>query len=127
MCGIADHPSGQYKESKEDSMSAKSKIRGYNHEISIRDKHTEQGIGCERVPLSGSMGGKYTGDLCVPSIEHKEFILECKARKNGSGFKTIEGWMEDADILFMRRNNQEDLVVMPLSIYFKLMREYYAT
>ena len=107
-------------------MSAKSKIRGYNHEISIRDKHAAAGIGCERVPLSGSMGGKYTGDLCVPSIEHREFILECKARKNGSGFKVIEDWIEDADILFMRRNNQEDLVVMRMDLYMKLMKRYYS-
>ena len=105
-------------------MSAKSKIRGYNHEISVRDKHTEAGIPCERVPLSGSMGGKYQGDLCIPSIEHREFILECKARRNGSGFKMIEQWIEDKDLLFMRRNNQEDLVVMPMNIYIKLMQNY---
>ena len=105
-------------------MSAKAKIRGYNHEISVRDKHIVAGIPCERVPLSGSMGGKYAGDLCVPSVERREFILECKARRNGSGFKMIEDWIEGKDILFMRRNNQEDLVVMPLSVYTKLMYAY---
>src|SRR3990172_9703721 len=102
-------------------MSAKAKLRGYQHEISVRDKHIEAGIPCERVPLSGRMGGKYQGDLCIPSIEHREFILECKARRNGSGFKMIEDWIEGKDLLFIRRNNQEDLVVMPLNIYFKLM------
>ena len=107
-------------------MSAKSKIRGYNHEISVRDKHIAAGISCERVPLSGSMGGKYAGDLCVPSVEHREFILECKARRNGSGFKMIEQWMEGKDILFMRRNHQEDLVVVPMNIYLRLMQAYYA-
>jgi hypothetical protein len=72
------------------------------------------------------MGGKYQGDLCVPSIERREFILECKARKNGSGFKMIEDWIEGKDFLFMRRNNKEDLVVMPLHLYLKLMRSYCA-
>ena len=56
-------------------MSAKAKRRGYAHEISVRDAHLKNGVSIERVPLSGSMGGKYTGDLCVPSIERKEFIL----------------------------------------------------
>ena len=107
-------------------MSAKAKQKGYAHEISVRNKHIEDGIPCERVPLSGSMGGKYQGDLCVPSIEHREFILECKARKNGSGFKVIEDWIADADILFMRRNNQPDLVVMRMDTYMNLMKAYYA-
>ena len=107
-------------------MSAKAKRRGYAHEISVRDAHLKNGVSIERVPLSGSMGGKYTGDLGVPSIERKEFILECKARKNGSGFKVIEDWIEDADILFMRRNNQPDLVVMRMDTYMNLMKKYYS-
>lgn len=107
-------------------MSSKAHCRGYNHEISVRDKHIAAGIPCERVPLSGSMGGKYAGDLCVPSVERREFILECKARRNGSGFKMIEQWIEGKDILFMRRNHQEDLVVMPMDAYLTLMKSYYS-
>lgn len=106
-------------------MSSKAKKRGYQVEIQIRDKHHEQGIPCERVPLSGSMGGKYTGDLVIPNVEVPEFVIECKARRNGEGFKVLEDWMEGKDLLFIKRNNKDPMVVMPLSIYFELMRAYY--
>ena len=106
-------------------MSHKNKIRGYNHEVSVRDKHIDSGISCERVPLSGSIGGKYSGDLAIPTVSEREFTVECKARKDGTGFKVIEGWIKNADILCMRRNNQEDLVVMRMNTYLKLMGKYY--
>lgn len=105
-------------------VSSKSKRRGYQVEVLLRDKHLEAGIPCERVPLSGSMGGKYTGDLCIPSVEHPIFVVECKARRNGEGFKVLEEWMEGKDILFIKRNNRDPMVVLPWEIYLKLMRAY---
>ena len=107
-----------------DQMSAKSKIRGYNVEIQIRDKHIAYGIPCERVPLSGSMGGLYMGDLNIPSVANLKFVLEVKARRNGSGFKVIEQWLENRDILFVKRNNQDPMVVMNFDLYLKLMKKY---
>lgn len=106
-------------------MSSKAKQRGYQVEIWLRDKHLENGIPCERVPLSGLMGGKYTGDLCIPNIENKEFVCESKARRNGEGFAVLEGWMEGKDILFVKRNNRDPLVVLPFKIYLAIMRKYY--
>ena len=106
-------------------MSSKSKIRGYQVEVWLRDKHLESGIPCERVPLSGLMGGKYSGDLCIPNIEHREFVCESKARKNGTGFAVLEKWMEGKDILFVKRNNKDPLVVLPFQLYLKIMRKYY--
>lgn len=105
-------------------MSAKSKIRGYNVEIWLRNKHMENGISCERVPLSGSMGGKYSGDLAIPSVEAAVFRCESKARKNGSGFTVIEKWMGEKDILFLKRHRQDPLVVIPFDIYLRLMGAY---
>lgn len=106
-------------------MSHPNKKRGYNVEIQIRDKHIAAGIPCERVPLSGSMGGKYKGDLNIPSVSHPAFIAECKARRNGSGFAVIEKWLGDKDILFTKRNNQEPLVVMRFDVYLELMKYFY--
>jgi hypothetical protein len=106
-------------------MSHPNKKRGYNVEIWLRDKHLEHGIPCERVPLSGSMGGKYSGDLCIPSVEHPKYICESKARKNGEGFTTIEKWMENKDLLFIKRNRKDPMVVMSFEVYLELIKAYY--
>jgi hypothetical protein len=106
-------------------MSSKAKRKGYAAEIWLRDKHLQQGIPCERVPLSGLMGGKYDGDLAIPNVEQREFSIESKARKNGTGFKTLETWMQDKQIMFLKRNHQNPLVVMDFDTYMKLMKSYY--
>lgn len=106
-------------------MSSKSKRRGYAVEKLLERKHRDAGIPCERVPLSGSIGGAYAGDLAIPSVSGREFTIESKARKTGTGFKVLEGWMEDKDILMIKRNNQEPMVVMSWEIYEKLMKRYY--
>jgi len=106
-------------------MSSKSKRRGYAVEVWLRDKHTEYGIPCERVPLSGSMGGKYCGDLAIPNVDSREFTIESKARRNGAGFAVIEKWMKNKDILILKRNNQDPLVILPFELYLKLMGKYY--
>lgn len=104
---------------------SKAKDRGRFVENWIRDKHLENGIQCERVPLSGSIGGNYSGDLAIPSIASKEFLCESKARRNGTGFRVIEEWMGNKDILFIKRNNVDPLVVIPFKLYLRLMRVYY--
>lgn len=103
----------------------KPKDRGRFVENWIRDRHLDNGISCERVPLSGSMGGKYTGDLVIPNIEHPEFVCESKARRNGEGFAVLEKWMGNKDILFIKRNNKDPMVVLPFKLYLSLMRAYY--
>ena len=105
-------------------MSAKGKIRGYQNEKWTEQKHKEAGIPCERVPLSGSIGGKYAGDLAIPDVNRRMFILECKARRGGAGFKVLEGWMKDKDILIVKRNYQDPLVVMSFDLYLRFMKVY---
>jgi Holliday junction resolvase len=106
-------------------VSHPSKRKGYAAEIQIKDKLVREGIPCERVPLSGSIGGKWTGDLCIPSISEVEFVCEVKARKTGEGFRLLEQWLGDKDILFLRRDRQEPLVVLPFDVFTKLLRAYY--
>lgn len=106
-------------------MSCKAKRKGYAAEIWLRDQHLGQGIPCERVPLSGLMGGKYDGDLAIPDVENAEFRAESKARKSGAGFKVLEKWMQDKQIMFLKRNHQNPLVVMDFATYLKLMKRYY--
>lgn len=105
-------------------MSSPSKVRGYQVEKWLERKHKENGIDCERVPLSGSMGGKYSGDLAIPNVERRAFVCESKARRDGTGFKVIEGWLEEKDILFIKRNNQNPMIVLSWETYLKLMKVY---
>lgn len=63
-------------------------------------------MGGERVPLSGSQGGSFSGDVDVPYLGRGEV----KRRRNG--FATIYKWLEDRDFLALRSDRQEWLVVM---------------
>lgn len=104
---------------------SKQKQKGTRVENLVRDKLLEIGLSAERVPLSGALGGKYDGDIVIPSIEHPEFVTEVKARKNNSGFAVIQNWMKDKDMLFIKQNNKEFIVVLPWKIYEKLIKKYY--
>lgn len=62
-----------------------------------------------------------TGDV---QILGGEFVAEVKARANGEGFKTIERWLGENDMLFLRRDRRPPLVVLPWNIYLQLMKVY---
>ncbi len=98
-------------------MSSKSKDKGSRFEREIVNRHHEEGITAKKVPLSGAVDG-YKGDVEIlyPSYG-KPIIGECKSRKNGEGFITLEKWIKDCDILFLRRDRQEPMVVMPWKTY----------
>src|SRR5690606_24385478 len=66
-------------------------------------------IGGERVPLSGSAGGSYIGDVVGLGM-----TFECKARKDG--FKMLYGWLdgEGVDALALKADRKEWLVVLPV-------------
>ncbi len=53
-------------------------------------------------------------DICA-GREAAPLVAECKARKNGAGFTTLEGWLGEYDALFLKRNNATPLVVPPLA------------
>lgn len=91
--------------------------KGNRAEREIVALHRGMGLHAERVPLSGAAGGSYTGDVMIA----KKWRAEVKARKGGAGFKVIEGWLDDNDLLFLRRNRAEPLVVLPWATYQELM------
>lgn len=69
-------------------------------------------VEAERVPLSGAAGGSYAGDISM-RIQDKGFTAEVKARKNGAGFVTLERWLGKNDLLILKRDRQEPMVVLP--------------
>lgn len=86
-------------------------------EREIVNLHREAGVSAERVPLSGSAGGSFTGDIVIG----EGIRAEVKARKDGAGFRTLEGWLGDNDLLFLKRDRKDPLVVMPWHIYIRLL------
>ena len=73
----------------------------------------DAGLGAERVPLSGSAGGSYSGDLTVP-ILGCDLVVEAKARANG--FATLYAWLEGRDVLIVKADRRDALVVLPLRL-----------
>jgi hypothetical protein len=73
----------------------------------------DHGLGAERVPLSGSAGGSYAGDLTVP-ILGRDLVVEAKARANG--FAQLYSWLNGRDALIVKANRRDALVVLPLRL-----------
>lgn len=77
----------------------------------------EAGFAAERVPLSGSAGGSYTGDLTVPLLG-RDLCVEAKAR--GNGFRELYNWLEGRDLLIVKADRKEPLVVVPLRVAIEI-------
>ena len=101
--------------------------KGSRIEREIAQLHTAAGIEARRVPYSGAVGTLFPefttmkGDV---QILGGEFIGEVKCRSNGAGFKTLERWLAGNDMLFLRRDRQSPLVVLPCDVYERLMKSF---
>jgi hypothetical protein len=83
------------------------------------------GIHAERYPLSGSSRFRGSGhdiDLYLFGREMAPIVCEVKARKNGAGFATLDGWLGAFDALFLRRNNSDPLVCIPWRIWERIIK-----
>ena len=98
--------------SQEDAVGRMSRTKGGRVERELVNKLKDAGIAAERVPLSGAAGGTFSGDVLIQGA----LIAEVKARKDGEGFKTLEGWLGENDMLLLKRNNAEHLAVMPWDV-----------
>lgn len=90
-----------------------SRDKGNRAERAIVKFLQERGFAAERVPLSGSAGGSYLGDLTVP-ILNVDRVVEVKCRADG--FRELYRWLIDRDILIVRADRSEPLVVLPLKL-----------
>jgi Holliday junction resolvase len=77
--------------------------------------HRALGVAAHRVPLSGAVEG-YKGDLRI-SVRDRVLTAEVKARASGDGFRTLERWLAENHLLFLRRNNAPALVLLPWEIW----------
>jgi hypothetical protein len=90
-----------------------SRQKGNRAERAIVRFLQDHGFAAERVPLSGSAGGSYLGDLTVPVIG-VDRVVEVKCRADGS--RELYRWLIDRDILIVRADRSEPLVVLPLKL-----------
>lgn len=88
-----------------------SRQKGNRTERSIVRFLQDRGFAAERVPLSGSAGGRYAGDISVPVL-NVDRCVEVKCRANG--FRELYAWLEGRDILIVKADRREPLVVVPL-------------
>jgi len=100
-----------------------SRDKGLRVEREIVNSLKESGINAERVPLSGAAGGSFSGDIRIEG-DGDEFLAEVKARKNGDGFKTLEGWLGENDFLFLKKNKTPPTVLMPWAVFIDLFQTY---
>jgi Holliday junction resolvase len=75
------------------------------------------GFAAERVPLSGSAGGSYLGDVTVPLLGIDRTV-EVKCR--GDGFGQLYAWLSGRDLLVLRADRAEPLVILPLKLAAKI-------
>ena len=92
-------------------MGKKSRDKGCRVERLLVNKLQACGIHARRVPLSGACQGEFAGDIRI-QWKKRTLLAEVKARKNGAGFKTLEGWLGDNDMLFLKRDNQDPIVTL---------------
>ncbi|MEI8152178.1 MAG: hypothetical protein WCG92_11330 [Hyphomicrobiales bacterium] len=90
-----------------------SRDKGNRTERGIVNALKAKGFAAARVPLSGAAGGRFSGDIVLPLIG-RDLCLEVKAR--AEGFRELYSWLVDRDVLIVKADRQEALVVVRLSL-----------
>jgi hypothetical protein len=95
----------------------KSRDKGNRAERALVRALQDKGLAAERVPLSGSAGGSYCGDLTVPLLG-RDHIVEVKVRADG--FRQLYDWLNGRDLLVVKADRREPLVVLPLPLAIEI-------
>ena|SRR6516164_743052 len=108
------------------SGGAKSRQKGDRAEREIVALHEQVGVFCERYPLSGASrfrGSGHDVDLYPFGRDAAPLVAEVKARTNGSGFAQLEKWLGEYNVLFLRRDRADPLVVLPWRTWTALLEK----
>jgi Holliday junction resolvase len=90
--------------------------KGYRGEHNLVRLLQQHGIDAKRVPLSGATSFA-KGDIIIDDL-----VAEVKVRKDG--FKQIYKWIEGKDLLFIKADRKDYLVVMNVEMLIKLLEQY---
>src|SRR5262249_8904966 len=88
----------------------RSRDKGSRGERQFVNHLQDNGIAAERIPLSGSAGGKFAGDVSIPLLG-VDRIAEVKTRRNG--FPTLYRWLDSRDLLALKADRADWLIVLP--------------
>ena len=91
----------------------RSRSKGARTERSIVNALRASGIAAVRVPLSGAVGGRFAGDIVLP-LMGRDLCVEVKAR--AEGFRKLYCWLVEREVLIVKADRQEPLVVLRLSL-----------
>jgi Holliday junction resolvase len=91
----------------------RSRSKGVRTERGIVNALKASGIEAVRVPLSGSAGGRFGGDVILP-LAGRDLCVEVKARADG--FRELYDWLNKRDVLIVKADRQEPLVIARLSL-----------
>jgi len=94
-------------------MASKSKLKGTYHEKWFVKWLADQGIEAKRQPLSGSLGGEFTGDLKL-KLKGKDLIAEIKYRTTNR-FPSPFTVLENRDLAFYKRRTGSPQIVVVMS------------
>jgi len=101
-------------------MPSKSKRIGSYHEKRILEWFESIGLPVKKVPLSGSLGGEYTGDLWL-KCGGERLVVEVKYRDKASipnPYRVIED--RDLAVIKRRTGTPQTLVIMTDETFAKL-------
>ena len=70
-------------------------------------------IAASRVPLSGAVGGRFSGDVVLPLLG-RDLCVEVNARADG--FRELYSWLASRDVLIVKADRQPPLVVVRLAL-----------
>jgi Holliday junction resolvase len=98
----------------------RSRAKGARVERAIVHALQAEGYAAARVPLSGAAGGRFVGDIVVP-MQGRDLTAEVKARADG--FRELYGWLDGRDVLIVKADRQEPLVVVRLSLAAEIAKQ----
>jgi Holliday junction resolvase len=98
----------------------RSRDKGARTERGIVHALQANGFAATRVPLSGAAGGRFAGDVVV-SVQGRDLTVEVKARADG--FRELYGWLDGRDVLIVKADRQEPLVVVRLSLAAEIAKQ----
>lgn len=90
---------------------AKSQRKGSSHELEVKKAFQAEGY-------SATKTGCYNADDLLVAIGTHDMTIECKRRKRG--FASLYKFLEQGDAVVHRDDHQENLITMPLKLFFAL-------
>ncbi len=78
------------------------------------------------MPLSGSAGYQNQShdiDVHIFGRDHGALVGEVKARARGQGFKTLEAWLGENDLLFLIADRREPIVTMHWRVWVLILQK----